>query len=98
MSGFFNKQHVIDSFVVLIRKRPGPRRSFLIILLVSMALYTFQRDEGQYLFIYTTFKFKWDISVFSTFKTVKSSAFVVAMLLGVPLMNKVFCWRDTVST
>ncbi|KAI8126266.1 Solute carrier family 46 member 3 [Lucilia cuprina] len=92
---FFNKQHVIDSFTVLVRKRPGPRRCFLILLLISMALYTFQRDEGQYLYIYTSFKFKWDISIFSTFKTVKSSAFVLAMLLGVPLFNKVFNWRDT---
>ncbi|TMW43321.1 hypothetical protein DOY81_011599, partial [Sarcophaga bullata] len=95
VTGFFDKQHVIDSFKVLIRKRPGARRSFLIMFLISMALYTFQRDEGQYLFMYTTFKFKWDISIFSTFKTVKSSAFVVAMLVGVPIMNKVFNWRDT---
>ncbi|XP_065358977.1 probable peptidoglycan muropeptide transporter SLC46 [Calliphora vicina] len=92
---FFDKQHIIDSFTVLVRKRPGPRRSFLILLLISMALYTFQRDEGQYLYMYTSFKFKWDINIYSTFKTVKSSAFVLAMLLAVPLMNKVLNWRDT---
>lgn len=94
---FFDKQRVIDSFTVLVRKRPGARRSFLILLLISMGLYTFQRDEGQYLYMYTSFKLKWDVNIYSTFKTVKSSAFVVAMLAGVPLMNKVFKWRDTVS-
>lgn len=61
-----------------------------------MALYTFQRDEGDYLYQYTAFKFKWGVDIFSTFKTVKSSAYVLAMLIGVPLMNKSFNWKDTV--
>ncbi|XP_061390819.1 probable peptidoglycan muropeptide transporter SLC46 [Musca vetustissima] len=93
---FFDKQHVVDSIAVLTKKRPGNRRSFLIILLITMALYTFQRDEGQYLYIYTAFKFQWGVDVYSTFKTVKSSAYVLAMLVGVPLMNKVFGWKDTI--
>ncbi|XP_053957160.1 proton-coupled folate transporter isoform X2 [Anastrepha ludens] len=92
---FFDKEHVKDSVNVLIKQRPGHRRPFLIILLISMALYTFQRDESQYLFIYTTFKFNWNVDVYSTFKTFKSSAYVIAMLLAVPLMNKGFHWKDT---
>ncbi|XP_058980483.1 proton-coupled folate transporter isoform X2 [Musca domestica] len=92
---FFDKQHVVDSLGVLVKKRPGNRRSFLIILLITMALYTFQRDEGQYLYMYTVFKFKWGVDVYSTFKTVKSSAYVLAMLVGVPIMNKSFNWKDT---
>ncbi|XP_073840466.1 lysosomal proton-coupled steroid conjugate and bile acid symporter SLC46A3 isoform X2 [Musca autumnalis] len=92
---FFDKQHVLDSVGVLTKKRPGNRRGFLIILLIAMALYTFQRDEGQYLYMYTTFKFKWGVDIFSTFKTVKSSAYVLAMLVGVPIMNKSFSWKDT---
>lgn len=66
------------------------------ILLIAMALYTFQRDENQYLYLYTTFKFNWNVDVYSTFKTFKSTAYVVAMLVAVPLMNKVFHWKDTV--
>ncbi|XP_017080393.1 proton-coupled folate transporter [Drosophila eugracilis] len=92
---FFDKQHVKDSFVVLVKPRKGHRRSFLIILLISMALYTFQRDEGQYLYMYTLGKFDWDVSAYSNFKTFKSSAYVIAMLLAVPLMNKVLGWRDS---
>ncbi|XP_017043048.1 proton-coupled folate transporter [Drosophila ficusphila] len=92
---FFDKQHVKDSLAVLVKSRKGHRRSFLIILLVSMALYTFQRDEGQYLYMYTLDKFDWDVSAYSNFKTFKSSAYVIAMLLAVPLMNKVLGWRDT---
>ncbi|XP_012158008.1 proton-coupled folate transporter isoform X1 [Ceratitis capitata] len=92
---FFDKEHVKDSFNVLVKPRPGHRRPFLIILLITMALYTFQRDENQYLFLYTTFKFNWNVDVYSTFKTFKSSAYVIAMLLAVPLMNKGFHWKDT---
>ncbi|XP_036336698.1 proton-coupled folate transporter isoform X2 [Rhagoletis pomonella] len=92
---FFDKEHVKESFNVLVKPRAGHRRPFLIILLISMALYTFQRDENQYLFLYTTFKFSWNVDVYSTFKTFKSSAYVIAMLLAVPLLNKGFNWRDT---
>ncbi|XP_068149237.1 lysosomal proton-coupled steroid conjugate and bile acid symporter SLC46A3 isoform X2 [Drosophila tropicalis] len=92
---FFDKQHVIDSFNVMIKPRSGHRRGFLIILLVSMIYYTFQRDEGTYLYFYTLAKFDWDVDLYSTFKTFKSSAYVIAMLLGVPIMNKLFGWRDT---
>lgn len=95
---FFDKQHVQDSFGVLMKPRPGYRRCFLIILLISMALYTFQRDENQYLFLYATFKFNWGVDVYSVFKTFKSSAYVIAMLIAVPLMNKFFNWRDTVRS
>lgn len=62
-----------------------------------MALYTFQRDEGRYFYLYTFRKFEWAVGPYSTFKTFKSSAFVIAMLLAVPIMNKVLGWRDTVG-
>lgn len=93
---FFDKQHVLDSLNILRKPRPGHRRSFLILLLIAMSLYTFQRDENQYMYMYSAFKFKWNFSQYSTFKTVKSSAYVVAMLLCVPIMNKLFKWKDTV--
>ncbi|XP_017956090.1 proton-coupled folate transporter isoform X1 [Drosophila navojoa] len=92
---YFDQQHVKDSITVLTKPRHGHRRSFLYILLISMALYTFQRDEGNYFYMYTFGKFDWQVSSYSTFKTFKSAAFVIAMLLGVPLMNKFLGWRDT---
>ncbi|XP_017842256.1 proton-coupled folate transporter [Drosophila busckii] len=92
---FFDRQHVKDSLSVLMKPRRGHRRSFLYLLLISMALYTFQRDEGSYLYLYTFDKFGWSVSSFSSFKTFKSTAYVIAMLLAVPLMNKVLGWRDT---
>ncbi|XP_030380286.1 proton-coupled folate transporter [Scaptodrosophila lebanonensis] len=94
-SDFFDKQHVKDSFGVLLKPRQGHRRIFITILLFSMALYTFQRDEGSYLYLYTVSKFQWEVREYSTFKTFKSAAYVIAMLLAVPLMNKLLGWRDT---
>ncbi|XP_055844533.1 proton-coupled folate transporter [Episyrphus balteatus] len=92
---FFDFQHLQDSIGVLVKKRPGNRRSFLIILLISMALYTFQRDEKPYLYLYAQLKFQWDVQIYSTFKTFQSSAYVVAALIAIPLMNKILGWRDT---
>ncbi|XP_055909105.1 proton-coupled folate transporter [Eupeodes corollae] len=92
---FFDIQHLQDSFGVLAKKRPGNRRSFLIILLISMALYTFQRDEKPYLYLYAQLKFQWDVKIYSNFKTFQSTAYVIAALIAIPLLNKVFGWRDT---
>lgn len=94
---YFQFRHIASSYRVLTRKRPANRRAFLIMLLISMALYTFQREENIYLFLYATFKFKWDVNQYSNFKTTKTCSFVLAMLLVVPLLNKIFKWRDSVS-
>lgn len=93
---FFDFQHLQASFGVLSKKRPGSPRSFLIILLISMALYTFQRDEKPYLYLYAQFKFQWDVKIYSRFKTFQSSAYVIATLISIPLMNKILGWKDTV--
>ncbi|XP_055378626.1 solute carrier family 46 member 3-like [Condylostylus longicornis] len=93
---FFDKQHVFDSIKVLTKHRTQNRRSFLIIIMITMGLYTFVRDEKAYLFLYTQFKFKWGVQQFSNFKTFQSSAYVVVLLIAVPIMNKVLKWRDTV--
>lgn len=94
---FFDIKHVLATLRVLTRKREMHRRIFLSMLLMTMGLYTFQRDEKPFLYLYTQFKFEWDVTKYSHFKTFQSSAYVIAMLSGVPLMSKVFKWKDTVS-
>lgn len=81
----------------MLRKRDMHRRAFLWILMVSMLFYTFQRDEKPMTYLYTQFKFNWDTVTYSQFKTFQSSAYIVMMLGGIPLMNKVFGLQDTVS-
>lgn len=60
-----------------------------------MALYAFQRDEKQYVYLYTQLKFGWTTEMYSYFKTYQSAAFVFVMLTAVPIMNKLFKWKDT---
>jgi MFS transporter, PCFT/HCP family, solute carrier family 46, member 3 len=63
--------------------------------MVSMALYAFQRDEKQYLYLYTQLKFGWTTEIYSYFKTYQSAAFVLVMLFAVPTMNRLLKWKDT---
>ncbi|CAK9826806.1 Proton-coupled folate transporter [Anthophora retusa] len=53
------------------------------------------RDEKPMSFLYTQLKFKWDVSKFSNFRTFQSTTFVLAMLIGVPVMSKLMGIRDT---
>lgn len=94
---FFDSQHVIESFKILFKKRDMHRRMFLSIFMITMALYTFQRDEKSYLYLYTQYKYDWDIQTYSNFKTFQSSAYVIIMLSAIPIMSKLLKMRDTVS-
>nr|CAD7407554.1 unnamed protein product [Timema poppensis] len=93
---FFDKEHVIQSVKTVIKKRPHHRRAYLIILFVSMALYTFQRDEKPKSYLYTILKFKWTADEYSDYRTFQSTAYVIGTLLGVPIMSRVFGLKDTV--
>nr|XP_032522939.1 solute carrier family 46 member 3-like [Danaus plexippus plexippus]XP_032522940.1 solute carrier family 46 member 3-like [Danaus plexippus plexippus] len=48
------------------------------------------------MYLYMIKVFKWDATDFSNFRTYLSTAYVVVMLLGIPLMTKILNWRDTV--
>lgn len=79
----------------LCKQRDNNFRTYVIIMMVSMALYAFQRDEKQYLFLYAQLKFNWTTEIYSNFKTFQSAGFVLAMLIFVPIMNKALKWKDT---
>jgi MFS transporter, PCFT/HCP family, solute carrier family 46, member 3 len=79
----------------LSKKRNNNFRTYVIIMMISMALYAFQRDEKQYLYLYAQLKFNWTTEMYSNFKTYQSAGFVLAMLIFVPIMNKVLKWKDT---
>lgn len=79
----------------LCKRRENNYRTYVIIMMISMALYAFQRDEKQYVYLYTQLKFGWSTELYSFFKTYQSAAFVLVMLVAVPIMNKVLKWRDT---
>ncbi|CAH4038424.1 proton-coupled folate transporter [Pieris brassicae] len=92
---FFNINNIKETCVTLTKQRPNNRRLFLWFLLVSMAFYTFQRDEKPVLYLYASKVFKWDTNDYSNFKTYLSTAYVIFTLFGIPLMSKILMWRDT---
>lgn len=69
---FFDKNHAINSFRTLVKKRPERRRCYLIIMMISMALYTFQRGTTnqllklrlKYRTILILISFRWKINGF----------------------------------
>lgn len=93
---FFDKDHVVQSAKTMLRKRSMNRRAYLWMLMVAMLFYTFQRDEKPMTYLYTQYKFHWNTEIYSAFKTFQSTAYVVLMLGGIPLMSKVFGLQDTV--
>ncbi|XP_022121523.1 proton-coupled folate transporter [Pieris rapae] len=95
ITDFFNLNNIKKTIITLTKKRPNNRRLFLWFLLVSMAFYTFQRDEKPVLYLYASKVFKWDTNDYSNFKTYLSSAYVIFTLFGIPLMSKILVWRDT---
>lgn len=65
--------------------------------MLTMALYTFQRDEKPMMYLYTQLKFNWDTVIYSNYRTFQSTAYVLMMLTGIPVMSKLLGWSDTVS-
>lgn len=91
---FFDWRHARDTIRVLIRSRPRYKRLFLWAILVAMMLYTFQREEWQYLFLFARFKLQWTTERYSLFKTVKSAIFFPVLLWGAS-MARWLGWRET---
>lgn len=77
------------------RPRTNHRRMYLWLFMFAMFFYTFQRDEKPMTFLYTQLKFHWDTQTYSNFKTFQTSAYIIMMLCGIPIMNKLFHWKDT---
>lgn len=94
-SEFFNKKHIKES-IKLITNKDNINKDFIILILITAVLFTFQREEGKYLYVYSVFKFKWDINTYSIFKTIKSFSYFIGVMVCIPVMNKIFKWRETV--
>jgi len=95
-SDFFNKQHVQRSIRTLTKTRSDKGRACIWAILIAMGFYTFQRDERPMLYLYAQLKLSWDTSIYSWFRTYQSSAYVLMMLIGIPIMTKCLKWRDTI--
>lgn len=93
---FFDYNHVVDTGKTIFKFRRHNRRCYLLILIVMMAFYTFQRDEKNMSYLYVQLIFKWSFDEFSNFRTVQSTVQDLFLLFAIPLMSRVFGWRDTI--
>ncbi|XP_046994617.1 proton-coupled folate transporter [Schistocerca americana] len=83
------------TLATLARRRPRRRRAILCLIVIAVAFYTFQRDEKNMMYLYTQLVFHWSADVYSDFKTFQSAAYVLGVLLGVPLMSRLLRLSDT---
>lgn len=93
---FFDYNHVVNTAVTVCKKRPKSKRTYLIMMFVMMALYTFQRDERDMMYIYCQLVFNWTLGQFSKFRTFQSALQDVILLLAIPFMSGILGWRDTI--
>lgn len=93
---FFDYNHVVQTYKTLSKNRPKYHRSFLLILIVMMGLYTFQRDEKNMVYLYVQYVFNWRFELYSTFKTYQTTLQDIILLVAIPLMSRVLGWRDTI--
>lgn len=91
---FFNISHAVETVKCMIRPRKNRRTSCLALLLVSMIFYTFQRDEKPMMYLYTQLKFQWTADTYSDFKTFQTAAYIIGVLLGVPLLGRFLGLKD----
>lgn len=95
ITDFFDCNHVIQTLKTIIRKRFKKQRLYLILLIIAMACYTFQRDERQMSYLYLQKKLNWPFDVYSNFRTYQSGLQAVMLLIAIPFLNKLLGWRDT---
>ncbi|XP_017786230.1 PREDICTED: proton-coupled folate transporter [Nicrophorus vespilloides] len=95
ITDFFDWNHVIETFRTLLKKRPENKRSYLILLILAIGFYSFQRDEKQMSYLYLQLVLGWIFEQVSKFRTYQSALQDVVLLTAIPLMTKVFGWRDT---
>ncbi|EFN75365.1 uncharacterized protein LOC105191424 isoform X2 [Harpegnathos saltator] len=87
LKDFFDTDHVRQTLSMMIKSRQNNARACLALVMLSMCLYTFQREERSMSYLYTQLVFNWDVVTFSYFRTFQSSFYVAAMLLAMPLMK-----------
>lgn len=86
----------MQSIRTLTKKRDNNYRTYLILMMASMAFYSIQRDEKRYFYLYAQLKLNWTTEIYSNFRTFQSGSYVIVMLIAVPIFNRVFKWKDTI--
>lgn len=93
---FFDLSHILNTTKTITKSRTSKKRTVLILLILMMALYVFQRDERNMMYLYCQLVFNWTVGQYSTFRTVQSALQDLGLLFAIPIMSRLLGWRDTV--
>ncbi|XP_044758271.1 solute carrier family 46 member 3 isoform X2 [Coccinella septempunctata] len=93
---FLDYNHVVFTFRTIFQNRLAKRRRYLMLLILMMGLYTFQRDEKNTCYLYLQNVFHWSFPEISNFSTFKSAFQDIGLIIAIPLMSRVLGWRDTI--
>lgn len=93
LTEIFQKKHLKETVEILTE---GINKKIILLVLISSIMFSFLREEGKYLYIYSVFKFGWDIKTYSIFKTTKAFLYFITVLVCTPIMNKIFKWKETI--
>ncbi|KAK4882872.1 hypothetical protein RN001_006191 [Aquatica leii] len=96
ITDFFEYKHVVLTFKTIFKKRLFNKCTYILLLILAMATYTFQRDERQMSYLYLQWVLKWTFDKISNFRSYQSAIQDVMLLVAIPLMSKLLGWRDTV--
>lgn len=69
-------------------------RYYIILILLAMFFFTFQREEKSYMFLYTKSKFHWQEQNFSIFRVIRSSCYAFSLMVLLPVLTKLFKFGD----
>lgn len=92
---YFDHNHAVETFRTMFKKRSFNRRTYLLLFIASMALYTFQREERSISYLYLQRALQWTFDQISYFRTYQSALQDIFLLVTVPFLSKFLGWRDT---
>ena len=79
--------HIYDSFRAAFRKRDGPNRKYILVLLMMMIFTVLAfSGEGNVSFSYVRLRYNWGVDEYSNYASVVSLASISAQAIVVPLM------------
>ncbi|XP_066246601.1 probable peptidoglycan muropeptide transporter SLC46 [Euwallacea similis] len=93
---FFDYNHAINTAKTLTKSRPKKKQTVLLLLIAIMAVYVFQRDERNMMYLYCQLVFNWTLQQYSNFRIFQSTLQDVGLLVSVPVMSRLLGWRDSI--
>ena len=83
----FSLYHITDALKVLVKKRSGPNRAYMLILMLIICLQVGPAyGEGVIVFLYIRKRFGWEVEEYSQYFSIVSVVGIVAQTIVIPLL------------